>query len=146
MKKIVSPGSGPGFSDASRSQSRVPNISIFSPGPRSRKFWIWVPVPVPDFKMSPGPSPGPWFPGPGLRDPGDPVPDADPCFRLRWGQKTKQKFFVNSELIFEIGWSMSYYEKLKAVRAFFDGLKLFYGAYGWFYSIMNFFSEKNFSD
>ena len=25
-------------------------------------------------------SPGPRFPGPGLRDPGDPVPDADPCF------------------------------------------------------------------
>ena len=28
--------------------------------------------------MRPGPGLGPRFPGPGLRDPGDPVPDADP--------------------------------------------------------------------
>ena len=26
-------------------------------------------------------SPGPRFPGPGLRDPGNPVPDPDPCVR-----------------------------------------------------------------
>ena len=27
-------------------------------------------------------SPGPRFPGPGLRDPGDPVPDADLCSKI----------------------------------------------------------------
>ena len=32
--------------------------------------------------MSPGSGPGPRFPGPGLRDPRDPVPDADPW--LQW--------------------------------------------------------------
>ena len=31
--------------------------------------------------MSPGP--GPRFPGPGLRDPWDPVPDADPWTKVR---------------------------------------------------------------
>ena len=43
--------------------------------PESLVPQTWVLVLVPDFKMSPGPR----FPGPGLRDPGGPVPDADPC-------------------------------------------------------------------
>ena len=62
---------------SARDRDRVPK-NFQSPGPKSRKFRIWVPVPVPDFKMSPGPR----FPGPGLRDPGDPVSDADPCRKL----------------------------------------------------------------
>ena len=38
--KIVSPGSGPEFFGESWSQSRVPDVSNFSPGTRSRKFRI----------------------------------------------------------------------------------------------------------
>ena len=35
--------------------------------------------------MSPGSGPGPRFPGSGLREPGDPVPDADPGL-IPWAQ------------------------------------------------------------
>ena len=64
-KVFASPGF---FKFQSQSQSQIPQILNLSPGPS------------PDFKMSP--SPGPRFPGPGLRDPGDPVPDADPFLQM----------------------------------------------------------------
>ena len=51
---------------------RGPDFSNFSPSLRSRMLWIWVPA----FKMSPVPCSR--FPGPGLRDTGDPIPDAAP--------------------------------------------------------------------
>ena len=87
--EIVSPGSGPRFFEASLSQFQVPDFSNFIPGssPRFRKFRIWVPVSVPDSTISRSSGPGPRFPGPGLRYPVDPVPDADP-----W-------FFMNSKMI-----------------------------------------------
>ena len=51
----------------SKSRSPIPDFSILSPGPRSRKFWILVPVRVTDFKMSSGSASR--FPKPGLRMP-----------------------------------------------------------------------------
>ena len=55
------------------------------PGPtlQSRIFKFQSGSKIPQIlNLSPGPSPGPHpkFAGPGLRDPGDPVADADPCF------------------------------------------------------------------
>ena len=49
--------------------------------------------------MSPSPGPGPRFSGPGLRDPGDPVPDADPCVEL-WGTPQILPLFVDLEIRF----------------------------------------------
>ena len=69
VRQIWVPDPNHRFSNfASRSQSRVPDFSNFSPGPRSLKFRIWVTVPVLDLKMSPGP--GSRFPGPKIWMPG----------------------------------------------------------------------------
>ena len=83
-------------------------------GSESRIFLcVPVPVPCPGFfkfqsqipkilNLSPGPSPGfnpgsgPRFSGPGLRDAGDPVPDADPCVTIM------RTIICNSMLIYKL--------------------------------------------
>ena len=54
------------YGPESKNRRPYPGVGT-GPGPCPGKF-------SPDFKMSPGSR----FPGPGLRDPGDPVPNADP--------------------------------------------------------------------
>ena len=70
-----------------KSSPGIPRPTNLSPGPipRSRIFPFWGP----DFNMSPGP--GSRFPWPRLRDPGDPVPYADPWLGLR-------KHFLTQEI------------------------------------------------
>ena len=67
------PGPCPGTFSVPGTESR-----IFQTLGQFRLFESWNSAPkIPQFlNLSPGPRPR--FPGPGLRDPGDPVPDTDP--------------------------------------------------------------------
>ena len=82
------------ISDSSADSSKSPT-SLSTSG--KANFWIWVPDPVSDFKMSPVPVPR--FPGPELRDPGDPVPNADPCSHVRFA-----KFLTDETEVTKLLW------------------------------------------
>ena len=57
--RIVESRNSASHKSGSRSQSRIPDLRIWSlsNSPESRKFWIWGPFPVLDFFMGPGPRP-----------------------------------------------------------------------------------------
>ena len=65
--------------------------------------------------MSSSPGPGPRFSGPGLWDPGDPVPDADPC--LRSFKPKSNSCFLNSTVFKYVLINAQKMEYVKMVHA-----------------------------